>query len=107
MKLTATFALAACFGLGLAMAQEPPDEAMVTAVEYFDTYDDNFPLLGYVSIPESDTPLPAVVILVSCPCIEMVDPTDAVLSRVVLAASCGFSPERSKYSCRTDLTYTR
>jgi hypothetical protein len=66
MKLNMAFVIAVSLVLGLvAMAQEPPDEAKVTPVEYFDTYDNDFPLLGYVSIPESDTPLPAVVIIVS------------------------------------------
>ena len=72
MKLNLFLVLAASFLLGLAVAQDPPAEANVIAVEYMDVYDNNFPLLGYVSIPESDTPLPAVVILVSCYVLELV-----------------------------------
>jgi hypothetical protein len=95
-RKTQKIALAASFVLGLAMAQDPPDKAMVTAVEYFDAYDENFPLLGYVSIPESDTPLPAVVILVSCYIIEVVDRTDSVLSCVALAMFVGYRQKDPK-----------
>ena len=54
------FAFATIF-LGLANAQ--PAEVKVESVEYTDPYDNNFPLLGYVSIPET-TPAPAVLIVV-------------------------------------------
>ena len=37
----------------------------VVEVEYTDPYDNDFELLGYASVPESETPLPAVVIIVS------------------------------------------
>lgn len=57
MKLFAFLAIC----LGAAHAQP---EAKVVEVEYNDTYDSNFPLRGFVSIPEQ-TPAPAVVIIVS------------------------------------------
>jgi hypothetical protein len=47
---------------GLTVGQRPID---VIPVEYADTYDNDFALLGYVSIPDSDTPVPGVVIIVS------------------------------------------
>ena len=58
MKFLSFFALA----LGFAQAQVTPN---VEPVDYADAYDNDFPLLGYVSIPESETPVPAVVIIVS------------------------------------------
>lgn len=58
-------------GLGLAAAKDSMQEykelhettePKVEAVEYVDTYDNNYPLTGYVSIPET-TPAPAVIII--------------------------------------------
>ena len=57
---------------GLALAQDMAPyhemyntiEPKVDAVEYVDTYDSDYPLTGYVSIPKT-TPAPAVVIVVS------------------------------------------
>jgi hypothetical protein len=37
----------------------------VEPVDYVDTSDNDFALRGYVSIPDSDTPVPGVVIIVS------------------------------------------
>lgn len=50
---------------GAATAQMAPMAPNVEPVEYSDQYDNDFPLMGYVSIPESETPVPAVVIIVS------------------------------------------
>lgn len=42
-----------------------PIDPQVDPVEYVDPYDDDFPLKGYVSIPDAQEPAPAVVIIVS------------------------------------------
>jgi hypothetical protein len=49
--------------VGIAFGQGEID-IDVEQVSYSDPYDNNYPLVGYVSIPET-TPAPAVVILVS------------------------------------------
>lgn len=71
MKLPQVLILALCLGTGSAQEETKPYHEMyntiepkVEAVDYVDTYDNNYPLTGYVSIPET-TPAPAVLIVVS------------------------------------------
>lgn len=76
MKFAPVLALVAStlFSLATAQATAQPKEyyeiyntiePKVEEVKYSDSYDSDFSLLGYASIPPSDTPLPAVVIIVS------------------------------------------
>ena len=69
MKLLSLLALS----VGFASAQDEMkpyhemynvQEPDVVAVEYVDAYDNDYPLTGYASIPET-TPAPAVLIVVS------------------------------------------
>lgn len=62
MKFISTVALAGSFLCSLASAQFPV-EPNVEVVEYSDPYDNEFPLQGFVSIPEGEGPFPAVVII--------------------------------------------
>jgi len=60
-------AFATALFLGTAQATTKPAATNVEPVDYTDTYDGDFALQGFVSIPGT-TPAPAVVIIVSGTC---------------------------------------